>query len=96
MSHNRRAVRVVIRGRVQGIGFRAWTQHQAELHGLAGWVRNLADGSVEAAFAGPDDAVEAMLKAVRRGPQGSEVVEVVESEAADLEDASAFVIRDTR
>ena len=78
-----RVVHVIIRGRVQGVGFRAWTQHQAELRGLAGWVRNRRDGSVEALFSGPDAAVGAMLKACREGPAGSRV-ERVESEEADL------------
>ena len=71
--NERRIVHVGIHGRVQGVGFRAWTQHQAELHGLEGWVRNRRDGSVEAVFAGPPEAVEAMLKACRQGPRGSVV-----------------------
>ena len=62
-----RTVHVLIHGRVQGVGFRAWTQHQAELHGLKGWVRNRRDGSVEAVFSGPADLVEVMLKACRKG-----------------------------
>ena len=69
----RRIVHVAIRGRVQGVCFRAWTQHQAELHGLEGWVRNRRDGSVEAVFAGRPEAVEAMLKACQQGPRGSRV-----------------------
>ena len=72
----RRIVHVRIRGRVQGVGFRAWTQHQAELHGLEGWARNRRDGSVEAVFAGSPEAVEAMLKACRQGPRGSRVENV--------------------
>ena len=51
---------VVVRGRVQGIGYRAWTERVALSHGLKGWVRNRRDGSVEAVFIGEDDAVEAM------------------------------------
>ncbi len=74
---------VIIHGRVQGVGFRAWTQHQAQLHGLSGWVRNRRDGTVEAVFSGPDDLVQTMLKACEQGPQGS-VVERVET----LEDGS--------
>lgn len=84
----RRIVHVVLRGRVQGVGFRAWTQHQAELHGLEGWARNRRDGSVEAVFAGRQEAVEAMLKVCRQGPRGSrvETVEVQdEGEAALME-----------
>ncbi|MBF9234198.1 acylphosphatase [Microvirga alba] len=75
-----RTLHVLIHGRVQGVGFRAWTHHQAELHGLNGWVRNCRDGSVEALFSGPDALVEAMLKACQQGPRGAVVerVEVVE------------------
>ena len=52
---------VVIRGRVQGVGFRAWTEYTALERGLQGWVRNRRDGSVEALFVGPPDAVAAMI-----------------------------------
>lgn len=77
-----RIVHVVIRGRVQGVGFRAWTQHQAQLRGLEGWVRNRRDGAVEAVFSGPDHAVDAMLEACRAGP-GSGHVDGVEVSAGD-------------
>jgi acylphosphatase len=68
---------VMIRGRVQGVGFRAWTEYTALEHGLQGWVRNRRDGSVEALFAGPADAVAAMVAACRHGPRGS-LVEAVD------------------
>ena len=71
-----RTVHVLIHGRVQGVGFRAWIHHQAELHGLEGWVRNRRDGAVEAMFSGPDDLVEVMLKACWQGPRGSAVERV--------------------
>jgi acylphosphatase len=74
----RTLLRTVVRGHVQGVGFRAWTQHQAQLHGLEGWVRNLRNGSVEAMFAGPMDRIELMLKALREGPHGSSVEAVEE------------------
>jgi acylphosphatase len=64
---------VVIRGRVQGVGYRAWTEYTAIDQGLDGWVRNRRDGSVEAVFAGPSDAVEQMVDACRRGPPGARV-----------------------
>ena len=48
---------VTISGRVQGVGYRAWVEHQAMAHDLEGWVRNRRDGSVEALFAGPEDVV---------------------------------------
>jgi acylphosphatase len=62
MTENR-ILHVIIHGRVQGVSFRAWTQHQAELHGLKGWVRNRRDGTVEAVFSGPENLVQVMLKA---------------------------------
>ena len=71
-----RVVHVLIRGRVQGVGFRAWTRHQAELRGLEGWVRNRRDGAVEAVFSGSEAAVEAMLNACRQGPSGAVVKEM--------------------
>ena len=64
---------VVICGRVQGVGYRAWTEYTAIDHGLDGWVRNRRDGSVEAVFAGPSDAVAEMIEACRRGPPGARV-----------------------
>ena len=65
--------RVVIRGRVQGVGFRAWTEYTALERGLQGWVRNCRDGSVEALFVGAADTVAAMIAACRQGPRGSRV-----------------------
>ncbi len=53
---------VIVRGRVQGVGYRAWVEHRARAHDLEGWVRNLRDGSVEALFAGPADVVAAMVE----------------------------------
>jgi acylphosphatase len=62
---------VLIRGRVQAVGYRAWTEDTALITGVDGWVRNRTDGSVEAVFAGPRAAVEAMIEACRRGPPGA-------------------------
>jgi acylphosphatase len=64
---------VIIRGRVQGIGYRAWTEVTALERGVEGWVRNRRDGSVEALFSGPDDEVAAMIAECRRGPPGARV-----------------------
>ena len=79
------ARRVVIRGRVQGVGFRAYVEHAALRHGVHGWVRNRRDGSVEAVFAGPAEAVAAMIEACRRGPPGARVDAVDAREATDAE-----------
>lgn len=78
-----RIVHVVVHGRVQGVGFRAWVQHQAQLRSLEGWVRNRRDGTVEAVLRGPAEAVDAMLAVCRDGPAGASVdrVETAEGEA---------------
>jgi acylphosphatase len=65
--------RVVVRGFVQGVGFRYSLRRLAESRGVAGWVANRADGNVEAVFEGPRDAVEALVDWCRRGPRGAEV-----------------------
>jgi acylphosphatase len=78
---------VVIRGRVQRVGYRAWTEHTALQRGLEGWVRNRADGTVEAVFAGPASVVEAMIEACRRGPPGAQV-DAIDARAGDLADVA--------
>jgi acylphosphatase len=77
---------VTIRGRVQGVGFRAWTEYEALRRGVEGWVRNRRDGSVEAVFAGPAEAVEAMIASCRQGPPGARVEKLDErpGTASDL------------
>jgi len=78
-----RAIRhATIRGRVQGVGYRAWVDHQARNHNLEGWVRNRRDGSVEALFAGPQDVVSEMVARCRRGPSTARVEAVEEEEAS--------------
>jgi acylphosphatase len=72
---------VTIRGRVQGVGYRAWVEHQARVHRLEGWVRNRTDGSVEALFSGPENVVADMVAACRRGPSLARVDAVVEEPA---------------
>jgi acylphosphatase len=64
---------VVIRGRVQGVGYRAWTEYTALERGVQGWVRNRRDGAVEALFAGAPEAVAAIITACSKGPPGSRV-----------------------
>jgi acylphosphatase len=65
--------RVRVHGRVQGVWFRRSTCDAAAEHGVQGWVRNREDGSVEAAFEGPAEGVEALLAFVGRGPPGARV-----------------------
>jgi acylphosphatase len=64
---------IVIRGRVQGVGYRAWTEMTALERGVQGWVRNRRDGAVEALFIGSNDAVAAMIEACRAGPRGAQI-----------------------
>jgi acylphosphatase len=68
---------VYIRGRVQGVFFRAETERTAKSHGLTGWVRNMADGRVEALFEGRDEDIDAMLKWCHSGPPAARVDEVL-------------------
>jgi acylphosphatase len=70
--------RVTIRGRVQGVGYRAFVEHQALTLGIEGWVRNRRDGSVEALFAGSANVVSDMVALCRRGPSYARVVDVQE------------------
>lgn len=72
---------VVIRGRVQGVGYRAWVDYRARRLGLQGWVRNRRDGSVEAVFEGAEDVVASMIAACRQGPASARVDAVAEEVA---------------
>ncbi|HZF77538.1 MAG TPA: acylphosphatase [Acetobacteraceae bacterium] len=74
-----RAHHLVIEGRVQGVGFRDWMEREASRRGLAGWVRNRRDGSVEALVFGPEPAVMELLTACRRGPMLARVDRISES-----------------
>lgn len=64
---------VTVEGKVQGVWYRAWTQEQATARGLAGWVRNRRDGTVEAVFDGPSAVVEGMIRACWEGPSAARV-----------------------
>ena len=68
---------IIVRGMVQGVGYRAFVEDEAALKGLEGWVRNRLDGSVEAVFAGPADEVALIIGECRKGPQTARV-DVVE------------------
>jgi acylphosphatase len=73
---------VSVRGRVQGVGYRAFVEREALAVGLEGWVRNCHDGSVEAVFSGDPDIVEKMIGACRRGPYAARV-DALDERAAD-------------
>jgi acylphosphatase len=82
MASNQSATLARIRGRVQRVGFRYWTQDEARALGLSGWVRNEPDGSVTALIAGRADVVTAMLEKLRQGPPGAKVSEL-ETQSVD-------------
>lgn len=82
---------VVVRGRVQGVFFRASTRDRARRHGLTGWVRNTPDGAVEAHLEGPSDAVERVLDWIRAGGPRDAVVDDVA-----VEDVAATGTEDFR
>ena len=73
-----KARRVLIHGRVQGVGYRDWMLRQAQRLGVHGWVRNRMDGAVEALVAGEEAAVQALLSACRRGPPLARVDDITE------------------
>lgn len=85
-------VRVVVEGLVQGVGFRESCRHEAARHGVGGWVRNRSDGTVEAVFEGPDDAVGAMVAWCGHGPPWSDVKNVT-SAAEPPAGESGFTVR---
>jgi len=87
------ARRYVIAGRVQGVGFRWFTHDAARREGVHGWVRNLADGSVEVMAEGETTAVDRLEAAVRRGPASAHVERVDIEEHAPAGRVTGFEIR---
>jgi acylphosphatase len=80
-----KALLVSIAGRVQGVGYRMWTEREAQVFGLRGWVRNEPDGSVTALIGGPEEAVAKMLDLFWSGPRGASVTGVA-TKPAELTD----------
>lgn len=70
---NTKKAHIFIEGRVQGVGFRYFTKTNAQKLGLAGWVKNRADGRVEAIFEGPKEDVLKMIEQCQKGPRASKV-----------------------
>lgn len=87
MNAAERIVRLMINGRVQGVGFRAFVEEEAVRRDLRGWVRNRRDGAVEAVVAGPKETLDALIAALRRGPPAAQVdaVDVQEADSTALE-----------
>ena len=89
-----KTARIFVRGRVQGVGFRDWIVRKARALGLAGWVRNQSDDSVEILASGDDDAVEQLVRAAHQGPPFAHVTGV-RVEDAEAEASSGFARRPT-
>lgn len=91
------ATRLFVRGRVQGVGYRAWLAREAEKQGLSGWVRNRQDGSVEALILAPSDTLAAFLALCRIGPAAAHVSDLATRDetlpASDAE--NGFSVRPT-
>jgi acylphosphatase len=85
-------VRVIVRGFVQAVGFRATTRSRARSLDVAGWVRNNPDGTVEAELEGPSDRVEALVEWFRHGPRGAQV-DAIDVEPLDPVGERGFSIR---
>ena len=83
---------VRVTGLVQGVFFRAWAQGHARELGISGWIRNCADGSVEAHLSGDEGDVERMIERLRRGPSNARVEDVAVEEVPP-EDRGRFEIR---
>jgi len=89
---SRRTVRLFIGGRVQGVWYRGWTVETARGLGLDGWVRNRADGRVEAVLSGPPAAVDEMIAACREGPPAAHVTGI-DCEELDAPPSPGFAQR---
>ncbi|ESZ21676.1 MULTISPECIES: acylphosphatase [unclassified Mesorhizobium] len=92
MEDGRKAVRVRLRGRVQGVSFRVWTRTEAERLGLSGWVRNEEDGSVTALIVGAEGAVSTMLDRLWKGPTGASVSSVTSQDVDAGQEPNGFRI----
>jgi acylphosphatase len=86
------ARRFVVRGRVQGVGFRWFVEREAHILGIAGWVRNNADGGVEVMAQGTRDQLSGLRSRLREGPRAARVDAVDESEAKPAAGISSFRI----
>src|ERR1700720_2899942 len=86
------ARRFVVRGRVQGVGFRWFVEREAHILGIAGWVRNNHDGSVEVLAQGSPDQLSGLRSRLREGPRAARVDDVAESEAQPKDGLSSFRI----
>lgn len=93
MTQTQKTIEARITGRVQGVAFRAWARDVARARGLSGWVRNAADGSIEAVFSGAADSIEAMLALCREGPPAARVDDIETREIDAPSGINGFEIR---
>lgn len=87
--------RLVVTGRLQGVFYREWFVGEARARGLDGWVRNRADGSVEAVLAGAPEMVDDMIAKARRGSPAARVADVMVTDDAPAETLAGFEMRAT-
>ena len=87
-----KAKRYIVRGRVQGVGFRWFVDHEARQLGLAGWVRNNMDGTVEVLAMGNDQQLATLFSRLRQGPRAARVDDVQEILAEPIEGLTTFRI----
>ena len=85
--------RLIIKGIVQGVNFRYYTQREAQKHNLTGWVQNLADGSVAALFEGEEEDVEAMIQWCHHGPPSARVTELIVQMEEYREEFRSFSVK---
>ena len=88
------ARRFIVRGRVQGVGFRWFVEREAHILGIAGWVRNNADGSVEVLAMGTRDQLLGLRSRLRAGPRAARVDDVEESEAQPVAGLTHFALKE--
>jgi acylphosphatase len=86
------ARRFIVRGRVQGVGFRWFVEHEAHILGIAGWVRNNSDSSVEVLAMGTPEQMAGLKSRLREGPRAARVDDVQESEAEPISGLTTFRI----
>jgi len=82
----------LVRGRVQGVGFRWFVEREAHILGIAGWVRNRSDGTVEVLAMGTRDQLSGLRSRLREGPRAARVDDVEESEAQPVQGLNSFRI----
>lgn len=86
------ARRFLVRGRVQGVGFRWFVEREAHILGIAGWVRNRSDGTVEVLAIGSRDQLSGLRSRLREGPRAARVDDVQEAEAEPVKGLNSFRI----